>query len=363
VTAPGEARWLFSYSILSFIYRIGIAVSIALFIAGKFFFIGVVLAIWALGNMFVYPLGKGIWYVLTNPSLRDRRGRAVMVSAAIAAVPVAVLLLVPLPYATLAEGVVLAPQSAVLRTDTDGFLTALSAEPSSTVAEGQPLLQLEDPLIATRVALLETQLTELRQRLAAAGVLDRVQAASLRAQVGHIEESLALERARMDDLTLIAPRSGRYLTSVDPTYINYFVRKGQEVGYVVQPGELVLRAIVPQTRVDLVRQRAGDVRVRFASDAVTVRSAEILREVAESRELPAPALATAGGGTLVVDPTDPEGRRLLQPAFQIDLMPLDPPGALRIGERVWVRFDHGSEPLATRIYRGVRQLFLGRFDV
>jgi hypothetical protein len=34
-----------------------------------------------------------------------------------------------------------------------------------------------------------------------------------------------------------------------------------------------------------------------------------------------------------------------------------------LGEHVYARFEHDPEPLAWRIYRSVRQLFLERFSV
>jgi len=34
-----------------------------------------------------------------------------------------------------------------------------------------------------------------------------------------------------------------------------------------------------------------------------------------------------------------------------------------MGQRVYVRVDHGNEPLAWRFYRELRQLFLRRFNV
>ena len=33
----------------------------------------------------------------------------------------------------------------------------------------------------------------------------------------------------------------------------------------------------------------------------------------------------------------------------------------RVGGRAWVRFDHGSEPLAMQAYRRAAQLFLQHF--
>ena len=37
--------------------------------------------------------------------------------------------------------------------------------------------------------------------------------------------------------------------------------------------------------------------------------------------------------------------------------------AFVLGEHAYVRFEHGWEPLAWRIYRGVRQLFMKQFTV
>jgi putative peptide zinc metalloprotease protein len=62
-----------------------------------------------------------------------------------------------------------------------------------------------------------------------------------------------------------------------------------------------------------------------------------------------------------VDPGDSEGVRTLDNVFHIELeIPTPVP---RIGGRAYVRFEHGSEPLARQTYRRLRQLFLRHFDV
>jgi len=59
------------------------------------------------------------------------------------------------------------------------------------------------------------------------------------------------------------------------------------------------------------------------------------------------------------DPRDPKA---LGTWFQFEL---DLPGAQAfvLGEHVYVRFEHGWEPLAWRIYRSIRQLFMKQFTV
>jgi putative peptide zinc metalloprotease protein len=91
--------------------------------------------------------------------------------------------------------------------------------------------------------------------------------------------------------------------------------------------------------------------------------AVVKREVpAATDELPSMALSTAGGGRIATDP-QAEGQRAFQTMFQFDLEILDDVSGDRIGQRVFVRFDHGWEPLAYRWYRTARRLFLRKFSV
>jgi putative peptide zinc metalloprotease protein len=72
-------------------------------------------------------------------------------------------------------------------------------------------------------------------------------------------------------------------------------------------------------------------------------------------------LATVGGGQVVLDPAHPDKPTPLETLFHFDLSAPQLPA--RLGERVFVRFDHGREPIALRIARDIRQLFLRQFGV
>ena len=64
-----------------------------------------------------------------------------------------------------------------------------------------------------------------------------------------------------------------------------------------------------------------------------------------------------------VDPTDPDGLRALESVFRIDLSLPEAVKDPHNGGRVYVRFEHGSMPLAMQWYRSLRQLFLRNFYV
>ena len=84
---------------------------------------------------------------------------------------------------------------------------------------------------------------------------------------------------------------------------------------------------------------------------------------AASGKLPSSALGARGGGGVAIDPRDEEGTTTLQKLFEFDLEFPAVSDVPRIGSRVFVRFDHGTETLASRWYRDLRLLFLRRFDV
>ena len=70
-----------------------------------------------------------------------------------------------------------------------------------------------------------------------------------------------------------------------------------------------------------------------------------------------------GGGRIQVDPRHADGLTTLRQTFQLEL---DLPPQIRheyLGARVYVRFDHGWEPVGFQAWRALRQLLLRRLDV
>ena len=79
--------------------------------------------------------------------------------------------------------------------------------------------------------------------------------------------------------------------------------------------------------------------------------------------LPSRALSVQGGGRIATDPQDPQGTRTLERLFQFDVVLAGTSHGDLFGQRVHVRFEHDSEPLARQWYRGIRRVFLTQFHV
>jgi putative peptide zinc metalloprotease protein len=109
--------------------------------------------------------------------------------------------------------------------------------------------------------------------------------------------------------------------------------------------------------------RTVRIEAKVAGRLYETYEARLAREVpAASNRVSNLALSSAGGGGAALDPRQTKEPQTLDPWFAFELeLPQTP--ALTLGEHVYVRFEHGAEPLAARLYRSVRQLFMRQFTV
>ncbi len=361
----GERFWFVVYGIAAFIYRIFIMFAIILYIGGKFFAIGVLLAIWSITTMVVVPVVKHGSFLFTSPKLRRKRARSIGATAGVLALIALLIFALPIPLWTRAEGVTWPSERSQVRTGSEGFIEEVLVPPGASVKEGQAVIQARDPFLDARVDLLEANKKELESQLMAARALDRVQTEVIREALAAAEASLELAKEKSRELTIRSPRDGVFVIPQVEDLPGRFVRKGQLLGYVVRPDDPVtLRVVVSQDEVGLVREDVRRVDVLPAAwDAKSVE-ASVLRAVpGGTTRLPTAALGLAGGGRFAVDPRDQEGRATMERVFELEVALPDQVESDYLGRRMFVRFDHGYEPAGIQAYRALRQLFLRRFGV
>jgi putative peptide zinc metalloprotease protein len=360
---PEERYWLAGYGILAYLYRIFIMVSIMLFVAEAYPFLGLLIAMWAGATMLVMPVIKQAGFVLKAPRLQRHRLRAVSTSSALVGCLAGFLLVVPFPLSTLAEGVVSPPDHSEIRAGGDGVIIRLLARPDTRVKEGEPLIETEDPFVQTELQILEAQLRELTIEQGALQVDGKqVKAEMLAEEIKILQEDLASTREQANSLLIRSPVDGIFLVDQPGDLPGLFVSKGDRLGYVTNLEKPTVRVAIPQADIGLVRTRTVATTVRLAGQPDTTVTAVIERQAPAAVErLPSPALGPLGGGPFAVDRSDPDGVRAVEELFEVELTL--PVAVSHLGERVYVRFDHGSEPLARQWYRRLRQLFLKRFNV
>lgn len=360
---PAEARWFALYHPLSFAYRVMLTLSIALVVAQEYRAIGLALAVWSVTSTLVLPVVQGAWHLTTAPRVAPKRRRALAVSALLVGLPLAALALVPLPHGTVAPGVVLFPDDARLAAPVEAVVDRILVPGGQRVTRGQGILTLTAPQARSELDLILARLDTARARQSVFEAEARHdEAAVARAEIAYLQDARDKARADLAALDVVAARPGLFLAREARLAPGQRLSEGGELGYLVPPDARArIQVAVPATRIDLVETAPPEVRVLIPGRGLEPVPGQILTLAPQAtRVLDHPALAQAAGGPLVMDPSDETGQRTALP-FHVAVVQTDVAlDTLAVGAVVWVRFDHGQQPLLPRIWRAVRQTFLQR---
>jgi len=233
----------------------------------------------------------------------------------------------------------------------------------TAVQSGDPLIRSADPLLETQVRLLLARQEEFQARRQLSMNRARAETVLLDEELRSIETELNHARERQTALVTLSPAAGTFVLQDEADLPGRFLRRGEPVGYIVDPLRMRIRTVVTQADVELVRSDVRSVEVRLSENIGQVLTAQVSREVpAASLVLPSLAFSLDGGGQFALDPREKDSPHVLERLFQFDLVP-DQPIAGKVEERVFVRFEHSPEPLAWRAYRALRRLLLTRIAV
>ncbi len=367
--APGEAKWLFAYAPLSWLYGL----------------LMMCLAVSWLGQLSL-PLALGCaailaWQMLLMPPLRmlrqlrgaalrqavtARRWRLVLSGAAALLI---VAMLLPLPRRTVVQGVVWPADQAQLRAGEDGFIESIEIGDGAAVQAGQVVLRLRNPRLQAdlerqraRISALETESLQTVDR-AAASVGD-TRAGDSRAELAAAQAEFAQLTERIQALDLHTGAAGRIAIPNRADLAGQFVHRGQLLGWVLTDQPAIVRAALPEAELSDLRRARGAVSVRLAGSPGQAHAAELLNDGGGAVfELPSAALSARNGGSVLTDPRDAKDLQPMVPVVLLDVRLDGAAGAAaqRPGERAWVRFDAGFAPLAVQAAQALARRFQRQF--
>ncbi|WP_321417639.1 peptidase M50 [uncultured Desulfobacter sp.] len=363
VSAKGEAGWFIVYGLASFVYRMLIMVRIAVFVAGKFFIIGIAFAVWGLFGMLVTPLVKIFKFLFTSPVMERKKGRAITVLTCAVTMIFIGLFIIPFPLSTITEGVLWAPEKSRLYAGTDGFITKIATISGTRVKENTPLIMCANSELESMKKELEYSLEEYQLRYDLAKTRDRTETKVIEEEIRRISSELKDVDENLQNLIIKSPTEGIFLLPDAENLPGLFVRRGEQTGFVVDFKRITVMTVVSQKDIDNIRNRTKNVEAVLAGKPDKVYAAYVEREVpAASRELPSLALSIEGGGTIALDPFAGDDLKSFEQLFHFEVK-IERADFTTIGERVLLKFNHGTEPLYFRIYRSVRRTFLSKFSV
>jgi len=362
VPAEGETGWLWGYAPVSMAYRLVAGAALVGWLGHLSWALGFAIAAYLLWGLAGRPL-LALWRFLRGTALDDeQRTRAGRRAAALAVAGLVMFACVPLPQASVVQGIVWLPDSALVRTETEGFIARVAVGDGQTVAAGDPLFTLESPALEAEMASLQSRVEALDVERFGALAREPERASNLDRELEATQAALDRATDRQAHLVVRAGTGGRIVVNHAADLTGRFVKQGELLAHVIGDAPTLVRAAIPQDEAALIRRQPGAVSVSLADDESHAWPA-LLRPQAEGTvaQLPSASLGDHSGGSIVTDPLDKRG---LTPAEGVVMADLQLARRLddRVGGRVWVRFDHGLAPLALQGARRLQQLVLRQFN-
>jgi putative peptide zinc metalloprotease protein len=359
----GETKWLLSYAPLSFFYRMFILTVIVLMVTDVAFVLGLLLAALIIFNQILWPGYSSAKRLLFKPGQPMLRRRSLVMSSLLLTPIFYLVFFAPFPLFTLAQGVIWLPNDAQLSAQTEGFVSKVLVAPNSTVKAGDPILELEDPLLHTSRKIVQAQILALEKEYKANWVNNRVKSRITLDEIQSLKARLAQIKEREQALLVRSSTTGTFVVPDTQDLLGCYLNKGDLIGYVMNPSSAMARVVIPESDMGYL-SLADDVAVIFAGNASQPVVSHINRIIPEaSYQLPSPALGSAGGGEIVIDPLDSNSTRAMEKVFEIELTLPSSAETQFIGRRLFVRFDHGTQSLAGQWLHSLQQVFLRRFSL
>ena len=358
VTADGESKWLFFYGLAAGFYRVFIALVIAMWVAGQFLIIGLLLALWALIYQLLIPSIKTLAKLFQLALAKQRLLRLSIIVGFIAG-SLLVALTVPVHNSTYTQGIVMLPDDAPVRSNASGIVSQVHVDDGSEVSAGQVVVSLENIELDTRLAIAQARLAEAQSKLDSVLLKDRTQSEIMKNRVNSLQAEVDDISSQLDGLNIRSERDGRIVLPRAVDLPGRFIARGEVIGYSISQAPLSAQVVVDQPVIERVRQDSSSIQLRLNSSPDMIYRAEVNREIPLlSDRLPSRFLGSSAGGEVAIDTRDDSGLQAINRVYQVEIVLPEPMQTALVGQRVHVRFIHSDQSLGRELVNYLRQLWV-----
>jgi putative peptide zinc metalloprotease protein len=303
----GWRRWFIGvYGVAAYFWRILVLVGLTIAASRLFHGLGLLVALAAVVLWITLPVTDFVRRLPALVRVNPHAGRRlVFIMALVAAAGFFGIFRLSWSERVAAPAVVEYRDQAVVRSATPGFVHRVYVKAGDAVRTGQPLVALRNDELRTELAdtRLQIRILETEARLYFnADSISAFQVARERIRV--LEQRAAELDGELSSLTLTAPRGGIVVARNLQNLPGAYVRRGQDILWIVSENHKAIRVSVDQEDVDVFRRWTGrQVTVDMRRWGLGVFPGRLVRvDPQASRGIPHPAFSAAWGGPLDVRP-------------------------------------------------------------
>lgn len=326
------------YAVLSYLYRLLLMAGIIFFISKKFLILGYILAFVSLIFYLFTPIMKGVkslFFDMSSKKIRNNYIKFVAISFSFIA---CLFSLVPMPYAFRSDGVISAHKHSNVYTQIPGDFKKVHIPSGSYVTKGQVLVTLSNDEAKRKLDLLDLKIEETKLSIRK---FHNEPSNYLRAEENYkfyVKQRDVLE-SQLEKLRVTAPIDGRFVYADLGHLVSAYLESGTNIGMVIDDSQYVFKSVVTQVNVSTLfsdEYIKADMKISGLEDH-TYSLQKIIAIPEAQIDLPSAALGILGGGEMLVDQQEGQGRKSKETFFEVRFSLEDEEG---------IDLDHGKTGVA-----------------
>lgn len=357
----GWRRWFIRiYGLAAWFWRILVLVGLSIAASRLFHGMGLLIALVAVVLWIALPVADFVRRLPAVLRINPHAGRhLVFILALVAAAGFFGIFRLSWSEGVAAPAVVEYRDQEVVRSATPGFVRRVYVKPGDAVRKGQLLVALRNHELRTALADTRLQIKILETEARLYFNADNISAFQVARERIHVLGQRAAELDRdLSALTLTAPRGGIVVARNLENLPGAYVRRGQDILWIVSENHKAIRVSVDQEDVDVFRRWTGrQVTVDMRLWGLGVFPGRLVRvDPQASRDIPHEVFSAAWGGPLDVRPgktaAGPATYEFFQPRFSAEVQAAGPVlNALRAGQLARVRVRGNPRRIADILWK------------
>lgn len=364
-----ESFWLLTYAIISYLYRIIIALGIIIYVADQLFIVGVLMAIMTAVIWVFTPLKKFIIYLSNSQKLYKTRSRALIISSSLIFILLYCIFFIPIANSIKAPGVIEAKDSIKIYAKTEGVVSKIFLKNGDIVKEGDTIAILENMDLEFDIKSLKVSLEQvkvIRQKFLSQSSIDLK---SLNEKEDVLLEKLKYLEKKKETLTIKAQDSGIFVGNSFDNLLHSFIKRQTLLGTIVKGNDLNFFAVITQEEAYELFEKKEILNssVKFFGQSEKAISLENISLIPYARdELPSAALGWFGGGDISVSSEDSNGMKTNELFFEITgIFKSDEKykKILKEGRTGILKIELEKASISQQIYTKVNQILQKRYKI
>jgi putative peptide zinc metalloprotease protein len=314
-----EAFWMVTYAIASFVYRLLVAIAIALFVADEWFFLGVLVFVISIYMWVLKPIIDFFKYIFTNSDIKRVKKRVYYIVGSLVLFLFVVVFVVRFPFAIKANGIVIENNYKDIYLDTNGFLKQIYAQEGEYVKKGDTLIAFENFEIDAEIKKIKASIEETKAYKIKAKTNSKADVSSINEHLKLLEDRLNYMIEKRDSLVLKADKDGYFVYSDIKNKNGKWFTQGTKLGAIIPNGEVHFQAVVPQEEAFNIfasKIEGGSLKL-YGIESETIDVSKMTIIPYQKQELPSAVLGWLGGGDMAVSQQDNTGRKTSENFFEI----------------------------------------------